>query len=56
MKYQIRHIYDIDNMSVDEIIQELEKWAYCYKDWEDNYDSCLLLKTVKVLKRLKKNE
>lgn len=57
IKHQIRHIHDMDSISTDEVIAGLEKWAYYYKSWQDNYDSRLLLKAVEIIEELrKKNE
>lgn len=52
-RYNIKYIYDVDSMSVDEFCEQLEKWAYSYKHWQDNYDSCLLLKAVEMIQYAK---
>lgn len=45
----VKHIYDIDNMSVEELCEQLRLWAYSYRHPRDNYDAALLLKVAEVL-------
>lgn len=48
----VHHIYDIENMSIDELCEQLRVWAYSYQKYESNYDAALLLKVARILEEM----
>lgn len=45
----VKFIYDLDAMSIDQLCEELRRWAYSYRHYQDNYDAYLLLRVAKLL-------
>lgn len=52
----VKYIYDLENMSIDQLCEELRRWAYSYRHYEDNYDAYLLLRVAKLLEEKRNAE
>ncbi len=44
--------YEIEKMSPEEIIRELRRWHFCYKDAPDNFDARLIKRSIETIENL----
>ena len=44
--------YEIEEMSPEEIIRELRRWHFCYKDAPDNFDARLIKRSIEIIEEL----
>lgn len=43
---------NIENMSPEEIISELHRWHFCYRDAPDNFDARLIKRSIEIIEDL----
>ena len=44
--------YEIEEMSPEEIIRELRRWHFCYRDAPDNFDARLIKRSIEIIENL----
>ena len=44
--------YEIEEMSPEEIIRELRRWHFCYKDAPENFDARLIKRSIEIIENL----
>lgn len=44
--------YDIEEMSPEEIITELRRWHFCYRDAPNNFDARLIKRSIEIIENL----
>ena len=44
--------YEIEEMSPEEIIRELRRWHFCYKDAPHNFDARLIKRSIEIIENL----
>ena len=44
--------YEIEEMSPEEIIRELRRWHFCYRDAPDNFDARLIKRSIETIENL----
>jgi hypothetical protein len=43
---------NVEKMSPEEIISELRRWHFCYRDAPDNFDARLIKRSIKIIEEL----
>ena len=44
--------YEIEEMSPEEIIRELRRWNFCYRDAPDKFDARLIKRSIEIIENL----
>jgi len=43
---------NVENMPPEELLSELRRWYFCYRDAPDNFDARLIKRSIKIIEDL----